>query len=300
MQNIALYVVTVAIWGSTWIMIRFQLGVVPPQVSVVYRFALAAIALAIFAWLSKRRLRIAPAHYSGIVLQGFFMFSANYYFVYVGTGYLTTGLVAVLFTTLVLLNVINERIFFGTAIAPVTIVAGVMCVVGIGMLFWPQVSELSLADDTVKGIALVFCGAVMASIGNMAAILNTRRKLPVVAVNAHSMAIGAVLSATYALLASQPFIFERSASYVGSLLFLAIPGTAIAFGCYLRLIERIGATKAAYTSVMLPVVALLISTIFENYEWTASAFIGVAIALAGNALALASKRPRAPSADAAT
>lgn len=276
-------------------MIKFQLGVVPPQVSLTYRFAIAAVVLVGFGLALGRRLRISLRDVPAVAVQGIFMFSANYYFVYNGTQFVTSGLIAVLFTSLVLINLINERIFFGAPIRLPAIVAGCTSLFGIGLMFWPEIRTLSLQDDTVKGIALVLTGAYMASLGNMAAIVNTRRRLPVVAVNAHGMALGALCSALFALYAGQPFIVDWRLPYLGSLLFLAIPGTAIAFGFYLMLIERIGVAKATYTSVMLPVVALLISTIFEGYRWTGMAIAGLIIALIGNAIALSTKAPAAPS-----
>lgn len=280
-------------------MIKFQLGIVPPQVSLVYRFSIAAVALVIFALIRGRRLAITRADLPGVALQGIFMFSANYYFVYSGTQFVTSGLIAVLFTSLVLMNVLNERLFFGTRIEPMAMFAGLFSLAGIMLMFWPEIRALSLRDDTVKGIGLVLIGAYMASLGNMAAIRNTRRKLPVVAVNAQGMAIGALCSGVFAIATQQPFIIDWQPAYIGSLLFLAIPGTAVAFGFYLTLIERIGAAKSAYTSVMLPVVALLISTVFEDYVWTPLAVAGLLVAVAGNVLALTAKPSKPAAIDAA-
>ena len=279
-------------------MIKFQLGVVPAQVSIVYRFALASLALFAFAAWQRRRLRIPKAHWPMVAVQGVLMFAANYYFVYKGTAYLPSGLVAVLFTALVFLNLVNERVFFGTKITPLAVVAGIAALLGVGMMFWPEVQALSLADNAIKGIVLVLLAVVMASFGNMAAISNTRHQLPVVAVNATGMALGAMCSATVALAQGEPFLMDWSWRYIGSLLFLAIPGTAIAFGLYLQLLERIGGTKSAYTSVMLPVVALIISTLFEDYEWQPIAIAGLVLAVAGNALALSEKPQPAKSRDA--
>lgn len=289
MPTAAIYALTVLIWGSTWIMIKFQLGVVPQEVSLVYRFVIASLALVLFARVQRRRLAIPLAHLPTVALQGFFMFSANYYFVYHGTGYIASGLVAVLFTSMVIMNAVNERLFFRTKILRSTIVAGVMSLTGVAMMFWPEISALSLTDDAVKGFALVLTGAYMASLGNMAALRNTRHKLPVVAMNAQGMAFGAACSAVFAVTGGKPFIIDWQFDYIGSLLFLAIPGTAIAFGLYLQLIARIGPTKSSYTTVMLPVIALLLSTAFEDYEWSIPALAGLAIALLGNVLALTAK-----------
>ncbi|MEL6870839.1 MAG: DMT family transporter [Pseudomonadota bacterium] len=294
MPTALIYALTVLIWGSTWIMIKYQLGVVPQEVSIVYRFALAALALVVLAIVQRRRLTVPLRFLPAVALQGVFMFCANYYFVYHGAAYIASGLIAVLFTSIVILNAVNERLFFGKRIQPSTLIAGALSLCGVALMFWPEVSALSLDDDAVKGFALVLTGAYMASLGNMAAVLSTRRKLPVIAVNAQGMALGALCSALFAVVTNKPFIVDWQPAYIGSLLFLALPGTAIAFGLYLQLIERIGPTKASYTTVMLPVVALLISTVFEGYEWSALAISGLAIALVGNVLALAAKASPAP------
>ena len=281
-----LYALTVLIWGSTWIMITFQLGTVPASVSLTYRFAIAAGALALYGAVARRRLRISPRDLPFVAAQGFFMFSLNYLLVYAGAADVTSGLVAVLFTAVVLLNTVNERIFFATPVHPLVALAGLLAITGIGILFWPEIGTLSLTDTTLRGALLVLIGAYSASLGNMAAIVNTRRKLPVIAVNVHGMAVGGAASAAFALATGAPFVIDWRWPYLGSLLFLAIPGTAIAFGLYLELLGRIGATRASYTAVLLPVVALLISTFAEGYRWGATALIGLALALTGTAVAL--------------
>lgn len=298
MPTAALYALIVLIWGSTWVMITWQLGTVPLQASLTYRFAIAALVLAVYGRITGRRLGLQKSDVPMVALQGILMFSLNYFFVYAGTAYVTSGLVAVLFTMLVLFNAINERVFFGTRISAISILAGLLALSGIALMFWPEISELALSNTILRGVGLVLAGAFMASLGNMAAIRNTRRKLPIVAVNVWGMAIGAAASATYALVSGTQFIVDWQFRYIGSLLFLAIPGTAIAFGMYLVILDRIGATRASYISVMLPVVALMISTIVEGYQWTLLAALGLALALAGNALALSVKhKPPEPRAD---
>ncbi|MEO1582886.1 MAG: DMT family transporter [Pseudomonadota bacterium] len=284
-----LYAATVLIWGSTWVMVKYQLGFVPVQVSLGYRFAIAALALAAYGRLRNRRLGIEREDLPAVAVQGILMFSVNYFFIYAGTAYLASGLVAVLFTVMVLFNAVNERFFYGTAIEPLGLLAGVLALSGIALMFWPEISELTLSDETFKGIVLILIGSYMASLGNMAAIRNTRRKLPVIAVNVWGMGIGASASVIFAAVTGAPFVIDWQFSYLSSLLFLAIPGTAIAFGLYLVILDRIGATRSSYIAVMLPVVALLISTVFEGYRWTQSALIGLLISLGGNALALTVK-----------
>ncbi len=157
------------------------------------------------------------------------------------------------------------------------------------MIFWPEVSVLSLGDNTIVGISLVLLGTILASFGNMTAVINTRHELPVVAVNAHAMAWSALLSLLIAALLGRELNFSLQPGYIISLVYLAVFGSAIAFGCYLALIRRIGSARAAYSSVLFPVVALAISTVVEGYRWTAIAAVGIMLTLAGNWLILRSK-----------
>ncbi len=292
MQVILLYATVVLIWGSTWAAIPYQLGDVAPEVSVGYRFGIAAVLLYAYAAISGRRIRL-PANMAGLVLlQGTFLFCLNYLLVYYATARITSGLVAVVFSTIVLFNALNERLFFATRIDAQLIVAGLLGLSGIGMIFWPEVAAISLQDNTVIGILLVLLSAVIASFGNITAAVNTRRELSVVAVNAHAMAWSALLSLLIAAVLGRDFNFSMQTGYVISLAYLAIFGSAIAFGCYLALIRRIGPARAAYSSVLFPVVALAISTIVEGYRWTAIAAIGILFTLAGNWLILRGRATR--------
>ncbi len=292
MQVLILYAIVVLIWGSTWVAIPFQFGVVAPEVSVVYRFAIGAIVLYVYAILAGKEIRLPLHQYPMVILQGLLLFSVNYFFVYYGTAYITTGLVAVSFSLIVVFNAFFERLFFGTPLEGRLMIASLLGMLGIALIFWPEVQKVSLQDSTIYGLLMVFIGVVTASLGNMAAVVNTRRQLPVVAVNAHGMAWGTLLSVIVAILLGREFNFSYEPSYVWSLLYLAVFGSAIAFGCYLALIRQIGSARAAYTSVLFPVVALAISTVVEDYQWSGLAVIGVLLAMGGNWLAL--KRIRQP------
>ncbi len=292
MHALVLYAIVVLIWGSTWAAIPYQFGVVAEEVSVAYRFAIGAAALYIYAILSGREIRIPLRLYPMVILQGLLLFSINYFFVYYGTGYITTGLVAVTFSLIVVFNAIFERVFFGTPLEARLLIASSLGMLGIAFIFWPEVTTLSLQDTTIYGLLLVMIGVVTASLGNMAAVVNTRRQLPVVSVNAHGMMWGTVLSVVAAIFLDREFNFSYEPSYIWSLLFLAVFGSAIAFGCYLALIRKIGSARAAYTSVLFPVVALAISTVVEDYQWTGLAVVGVILTLAGNWLALRRTRRR--------
>lgn len=291
MQVALLYATVVLIWGSTWIAITYQLGVVAAEVSVAYRFAIAAVALCLYAIVARKKIHLPLRYYPMVVVQGFLLFSINYLLVYYGTGYITTGLIAVTFSSIVVCNAFFERVFFRTPFEARLLFASLLGILGIALIFWPEVTSLSLKDSTIAGLVLILLSVVCASLGNMAAVLNTGRNLPVLALNAHGMAWGALLSMLAAGVLGREFNFSFEPGYVWSLLYLAFFGSAIAFGCYLALIRRIGSARAAYTSVLFPVVALAISTVVEDYHWSTPAIAGITLTLAGNWLALRKPGP---------
>ena len=290
MQVAILYAIVVLIWGSTWVAITYQIGVVAEEVSVAYRFALGSVSLFIYAALSGRKVYIPWKSYGHVVLMGVLMFSISYMFVYHGSAYIPSGLVAVIFSLIVVTNAVFERIFFRTLFEGRLLFASLLGVIGVALIFWPEISKFSLHDQAIVGVFLVTVSVLIASLGNMAAIVNTNRGLPVIAVNAHAMAWGALLSATVAVLFGRPFNFLFEFEYVASLAYLSVFGSAIAFGCYLALLRKIGSTRASYTSVLFPIVALLISTFVEDYQWSTMAVAGLVFIIAGNWLALTRRK----------
>jgi drug/metabolite transporter (DMT)-like permease len=281
-----LYATVVLIWGSTWSAIPFQLGVVAEEVSVAYRFALGSLALFVYALVSGRRLTIARQHYGMVVVQGTLMFSANYLFTYYAINFVASGLVAVVFSLIVISNALLERIFFKRSLEPRLLAGSLFGVAGVAGLFWPEMTTLDAGDQSVYGLMIAMVAVLFASLGNMAAIKTTSRGLPVVAVNAHAMAWGALASVTVAALAGREFLLPLETGYLLSLLYLAIFGSAVAFGCYLALLRTVGSARAAYTAILFPPVALMFSTVLEGYQWTIYGALGIALIIAGNWLAL--------------
>lgn len=296
MPTSLIYGVVVLIWGTTWYVIKFQLGVVEPEISLVYRFGLAALCLFGYARLAGSPLGLSWRDHRFIALQGATLFCLNYWMTYLSTQYLTSGLVAVLFTAIIFFNIVNGRMILGTAIEGRVLAAAGAGVVGVALLFLPELQAAMHEPLIARGAALALGATYLASLGNMAASRNTRAGLPVVTVNAYGMAYGAAGLAAIALLRGAPLDFDPRWPYVLSLLYLSLAGTALAFGLYLALIRRIGASRAAYTSVLFPVVALVVSTLFEGYRWSLPAVIGLAVLVAGNALALGGTRGVPPTA----
>jgi len=290
-----IYAVVVLIWGTTWYVIKFQLGVVQPEISLVYRFGLAAACVFLFARVTGSPLALSWRDHRFVALQGATLFCLNYWMTYLSTQYLTSGLVAVLFTSIIFFNVVNGRLILGMPIEARVLGAAGAGMLGVALLFLPELQAALQEPAIARGAALALGATYVASLGNMAALRNTQASLPVVTVNAYGMAYGAVGLAVIAAIRGTPVDFDPRWPYVLSLLYLSFAGTALAFGLYLALIKRIGAARAAYTSVLFPVVALVVSTLFEAYRWSLPAAVGLAVLGAGNALALGGARalPRA-------
>jgi len=293
MANILLYTATVLIWGSTWYAIVFQIGVVDPGVSLAYRYAIAA-ALA-FAWcyLRNQSLHFNWRAHRYFLLLGLFLFGLNYLSAYHAQVYISSALNAIGFSAMVWMNIINARLFFGTAIALRTYLGAGLGMLGILTIFWPSVRELSLSDTVFMGASLSVLGALLASFGNIVSQSAQRQKLPVMQTNAWGMLYGALLNCGLAIMQGKTFNFDLSTEYVVSLLFLAIFGSVVAFGCYLTLLGRVGLERAGYASVMVPVVALCLSALFEGLQLDTHILVGMALAIGGNLLILvpANRRP---------
>ena len=282
MSNVALYVMVVLIWGSTWIGIEFQLGVVPPEMSVFYRYLAAAAILFTWSWLRRLPLRFGRRGHARFALLGLFLFSVNYLFAYHAQRYVTSALIAISFSMLVWMNIINARLLFGVRSGRNVLVGALLGLAGTGMMFWPSIDSLSLTDATVIGGILGISGTYIASLGNMVSQSAQKARLPVLQTNAWGMFYGAVIMAVVVLARGEPLVFDTSPTYVLSFAYLVIFGSIIAFGAYLELLGRIGANRAGYASVMFPVVALIISALFEDMTIEPLTVCGLATAIAGN------------------
>jgi len=282
MKNFLFYLLTILIWGSTWIGIKLQLGLVDPMVSVTYRFALAASLLLLWCWLRKMKMRFTLKEHGYMFMQGMLLFGFNYLLFYQASMYLTSGLTAVIFSTVVIMNIINGAIFLGSSVDNRVVLGGGIGLIGMGLVFGPEISGFSFESHGILGIVLGLTATLLASLGNITSARNQKNGLPIVQTNAYGMAYGAVAMGIVSLVCQKPFIFDTSLAYVGSLLFLVIFGSIIAFGCYLSLVGNIGADRAAYTTLLFPLVALVISTIWEGFHWTPSSLAGVGLILFGN------------------
>jgi len=290
MNNAVLYGLTVLIWGSTWFAIELQLGVVAPEISLVYRYGAASLLL--FAWSHMRglQLRFAYRDHAGFILLGILLFGINYIVTYRAQIYITSALTAIVFSSMVWMNIINARLFFGIKAGKRVLIGALLGVIGMLILFAPEIGEVSLTDSVFYGSVLALLGALIASFGNMVSQHIQKAKLPVVQTNAWGMFYGALVTGIIALANGHSFDFEWTAAYVGSLAYLTVFGSIVAFGAYLTLLGRIGAHKAGYAMVMFPVVALVLSTLFEGMEIDATTVIGTLFVLTGNLFVLKTRR----------
>jgi drug/metabolite transporter (DMT)-like permease len=286
MKNIILFSIPTVIWGSTWLAITFQLGVVDPLVSVFYRFLLAAIILFVYCSFIKMNLKYNAKQHLFMALQGTFLFGINYWLVYMAEVHLKSGLVAVVFSTIIFLNIFNGLIFLKSKVRLNVLASALIGFVGIILVFKDEILNFNFSNDKSLGLLLAFLSVITASLGNITSAYNQRNKLPVVQTNAYGMLYGSLLMLLLVFIIGTPISFDVSFMYISSLIYLAVFGSIIAFWSYLTLLGKIGADKSAYVMLVFPIIALLLSTFFEDYTWSLFALLGVALITMGNFLML--------------
>jgi drug/metabolite transporter (DMT)-like permease len=287
--DLLLFFIPTFIWGTTWLVITFQLGVVEPEVSVAWRFALASALLLGWCGLRGIPLRYPLRDHLGFAVLGLLLFGLNYVLVYRAEATLTSGLVAVLFAFMVFWNLLGARIFFSTPAPGAVLIGAVLGVAGVALLFWPELARLRGDAGMLHGIAYAAASTLVASGGNLYSQRLFGRGVAVVPGTAISMGYAALLVMGWCAVRGVPFGFDPRTPYVLSLLYLACFGSVVAFVSYLTLLQRIGAGRAGYSAAVIPVVAMLASTLFEHYRWTASAVAGMLLVLAGTVLVLRAK-----------
>lgn len=281
-MNALLYILVVAIWGTTWIAIFLQQGPVPATVSIFWRFAIASVTMLTILLLTHRLRRLALRDHLFCVLQGCCVFGFNFWCFYTAASWINTGLESVIFSMAVLFNAINSFLFFRQTPPGRFYLAALLGLVGIITLFWDDLQVSGLSSTMLPGILLSALGTYGFSLGNMLSIRHQRRGLETLTTNSWAMLYGTLIIGALALLRGDNFTPQWTISYLGALFYLAIFGSVIAFGAYFTLVGRIGASNAAYSTLLFPLVALTLSTIYEGYQWHANAIIGLVLILVGN------------------
>ncbi len=280
------------IWGSTWLVIRDQLGLVPPSWSVTYRFLIAGLVLGGYALATGERVRLDARGWAFAAAIGLTQFVMNFNFVYRAEQFITSGLVAVMFGLLLVPNALLGRTFTGQRLGRQLILGSAVAMLGTGLLFLHEVrSDPHGPMRVLTGVGFTLMGILSASSANVMQATDTAKRYPILSTLAVAMLLGAGMDALFALATVGPPVFDWRWSYVGGILYLAVLASALAFPLYFGVIRAIGPAKAAYSSVMSPVIAMLLSTVFEAYVWTPFAALGGALAGVGLVIALTARRP---------
>ena len=284
-QDFGLYAGTVLIWGTTWLALKFQLGVVDPQVSLLWRFLIAAPIMFLVCRIAGAPVRFPLRRHAGFAAFGLFGCAINFILFYNAGHFVVSGLLSVIFAMASVTNIVLAAVLLGDRLRPPVAGGAVVGLAGVGLMFWHEIGG-GLGLDPLKGLALGFFGCLSFSLANIISARIQRGGVPSMSLNSWGLTYGVAINFIVALATGSAFTVEPAAPYMLGLLWLAIPGTVFAFWMYLALLKRIGPDRAGYTTVLSPVLALIVSTWVEDYRWSAAAFAGLALVAAGNMLVL--------------
>lgn len=285
-MNALIYAMVLLCWGGSWIAIKWQEGPVPTTQAILYRFLLAFVILAVYLLYRKRWSRMTLNDHGFCVLQGLCLFSLNFQAFYHATAYIPSGLVAVVMSSATFFNAWHSRLFWGVEITRRFYLGASMGLLGLGLLFIPELSRTNGSMSTLIGIGLTLLGTWSFSLGNMVGMRHHKRQRDLRQMTTVAMFYGCVVSLAISLFQSETWVFDISSRFIGAWLFLAIFASVLGFTLYLSLVNRLGAARAAYALVITPIVALTLSSLFEGYRWTPLAGLGLSLAILGNVLVL--------------
>ncbi|MBI0475826.1 EamA family transporter [Sphingomonas sp. MA1305] len=286
------FAIVTLVWGSTWLVIRDQLGVVPPNWSVTYRFIVAGTAMAIVAAVKRESFRLDARGWLFVLGVGICQFCLNFNFVYRAERHITSGLVAVAFALLLVPNALFARLFLGQRMGRQLVVGSLIAMAGIALLFLHEArSGAGSLADTLAGLGLTGCAILAASSANVLQATPTARRYPMLSTLALAMLAGAAIDGTLAFALTGPPVVEWRISYWAGIAYLGLFGSTLSFPLYYRVLRVIGPAKAAYSSVIVPVIAMLLSTLFEGYRWSPLAAAGAVLTGIGLVVALRARRP---------
>ena len=288
-KDLGLYGLTVFSWGFSWIAMKGQVANVAPEVSVFWRFVLAAAVMLGWSVIRRERLAFPLKTHLRFAALGLFIFSTNFTLFYYGAKHLPSGLLAVVFSLASVFNLILGVVLFRQRPKLIILGAGLIGFTGIALMFWPQIAGAELNLDALKGLALCTAGTLSFCLGNMVSSSNQKAGISITSATTWGMIYGMGLLGTFSLLRGDSFAVEPTLTYLGSLAYLSIIASVLAFASYLTLLGRIGPARAGYSTVIFPVVALTVSTIFEGYVWTFAALLGLVLVIAGNVIMLRSR-----------
>ena len=273
------YGLTVLIWGLTWTAIRLQVESAPVDISVFYRFLMASVVALVVLALLGRLQKLTLKQHGWLFLQGLTLYSVNFLLIYRAAESMTSGLLAVVFSLAALFNALNGWLWLRLKPTARLYPAVALGITGVALLFW---HDLQLGNATGASILFAAAGTFWFSMGNLVSIKVRLAQIPLLVANAWAMVYGAMILGVWCLLQGAEWVVPASAAFWGATVFLAVPGSIIAFYCYITVIQTLGADRAGYATVLFPVVALSVSTWLEGFEWTTTAVLGALLAILGN------------------
>jgi drug/metabolite transporter (DMT)-like permease len=294
------FIIFTAIWGSTWIVIRGQLGAVPPQWSVTYRFVIGTAAMCLIALVRRDGLKLPVSGIVAAIVLGFTQFCVNFNAVYLAERHITSGVVATVFALLLIPSSLLGWAFLDHKPTRRFFWSSLVAVAGIVLLFLHELHEHPAAARSIlAGIGLTLVGMIAAAVANVWQARPEVRRFPLFTMLAWAMAFGTLIDAILALAIAGPPVIDHRPVYWAGLFYLALAASVLTFSLYYPVVRRIGPAKAAYSSVIVPIIAMGLSTAFEGYRWTPTTIAGAVLALGGMVGALSRERPVVTSPDAA-
>ena len=289
MNNLILFTATLFCWSPTWYLIKFQLGYVDPLVSVFYRFVSASLIIFVYLIIKRKSLKFSFNRHIWFLFFGTCLYSLNYVFFYTSNTYLVSAFPAIVFSTVVIMNILGEWFYFKKRPTVNTLIGATIGMIGIIIIFNEEIFNFSFNNGTHIGLFLALLGTFCASTGNMVHQRNLNNNFPLIQTIAFAMLYGSLITLLITQLNNTELLFEFTFRYIASLAYLSVFGSIFAFIFYLKLLEKVGPGRAGYVGVVMPVIALLISTIFENLKWQIDLIIGLPILLIGAVLVINQK-----------
>ncbi|WP_202262972.1 MULTISPECIES: DMT family transporter [unclassified Alteromonas] len=291
MNNATLFSLCCLIWGSTWIAITYQIGHTSETFAIALRYLLASACLGAYCLIKRLPLALPVHVHIKMAAVGVFLYSLNYTLLYLAQAHIISALLALMSSCIIYINVVLRRWWLKEPIRKEVVVGATFGLGGIICLFVPEFSKVSMDAALATGLGIAFVSFLCASIGNVISERILTAGTPVIQMNFYAMSYAMILLFITSLLLPGTLVIPSSTSFYLSLVYLALFGSVFAFGAYMKLLKQMGADKAAYVVLVYPMVALLISTFFEGYQWTMLSVVGVVIVLMGNAIAMG-KIPR--------
>lgn len=292
-QDMVLYAMMVMVWGTSWIAMANQVDIVPPIITGIYRFTLAGAMTFVWTLWSGHPLRFPWRVHLRLAILGVLMFSTNFVLFYYCARYLPSGLLAVIFSLTSLFNIVLSALFLRHRPTATGILGAILGFAGIGLIFWPEIAQNAGKDGVLIGLAFGLCGTLFFASGNMMSVAIRKYEVPLLSANVWAMFYGTLWLICLAVILGEPFLIDTSAKYWIAMAWLVIMASVIAFWGYMTLLKNIGPARAGYLTVLFPIVALVISTIFEDYRWSLPGLLGLTAIIAGNILVMQKRKTRA-------